>query len=112
MVYYTYMKKTILTQAIKDLTQQLISAYKPEKIILFGWAARGDTTSSSDIDLLIIKEDVPHYGYKRMYEVRRLIKKNVPADFLVYKPQEMQELTASKEPFITSILEEGKVLYE
>jgi predicted nucleotidyltransferase len=43
-----------LQSAIDSITAQLIEKYKPEKIILFGSAARGDAAPDSDVDLLII----------------------------------------------------------
>jgi len=58
--------------AIDSITAQLIEKYQPEKIILFGSAARGDMTPGSDVDLLIIKRNTPHYGADRIMEVRRL----------------------------------------
>ena len=38
---------------IESITSQLIEKYKPEKVILFGSAARGDTNPDSDADFLI-----------------------------------------------------------
>jgi len=42
-----------LPSEIVSITAQLIEKYKPEKIILFGSAARGDTNPDSDADFLI-----------------------------------------------------------
>ena len=39
---------------LQQIVKELI-AYEPEKIILYGSAARGEFTDESDIDLLIIK---------------------------------------------------------
>ena len=60
---------------IKDITDQIVAKYDPEKIILFGSAARGNFTPDSDLDLLIIKKNTPLYGIDRMRELRRMIKK-------------------------------------
>ena len=38
---------------IQSITKQLIEKYGPEKIILFGSAARGDLNPDSDADFLI-----------------------------------------------------------
>lgn len=50
---YVYMQN-LLTEA-NLLAQTIGKVYKPERIILFGSAARGDYHANSDIDLLIIK---------------------------------------------------------
>jgi len=41
---------------IESITIQIIEKYEPEKIILFGSAARGESGSDSDADFLIIKK--------------------------------------------------------
>jgi predicted nucleotidyltransferase len=41
---------------VRKITKQIIEKYKPEKIILFGSAARDQLTPDSDADFLIIKK--------------------------------------------------------
>lgn len=96
---------------IESITAQLIEKYKPEKIILFGSAARGNATPDSDLDFLIIKNDTPYKGRDRMIEVSRLIDRNLPADFLVYHPEEFEKRLAMGDPFLEMVVAEGKVLY-
>jgi predicted nucleotidyltransferase len=96
---------------IRDITRQIVEKYHPEKIILFGSAARGEFTPDSDVDLVVIKKDVPRYGIERMRELRRLVKKKVAADFLVYRPEEIAERLKMGDPFVKAVLSEGKVLY-
>lgn len=100
-----------LQSEIESITTQLIEKYKPEKIILFGSAARGDATSDSDADFLIIKKDTPYKGRDRIIEVSRLIDRNIPADFLVYRPEEFDKRLSLGDPFLEMIIAEGKVLY-
>ena len=96
---------------IESITAQLIVKYKPEKIILFGSAARGNATPDSDLDFLIIKNDTPYRGRDRMIEVSRLIDRNLPADFLIYRPEEFKKRLAMGDPFLEMVVAEGKVLY-
>lgn len=100
-----------LQSEIESITAQLVDKYKPEKIILFGSAARGDATSDSDMDFLIIKNDTPYMGRDRMIEVSRLIDRNLPADFLVYRRDEFEKRLAMGDPFLEMVVAEGKVLY-
>jgi predicted nucleotidyltransferase len=95
----------------EDIVNQIIEKYKPQKIILFGSAAREDLSPDSDLDFLIIKKDVPYYGRERIQELSRLIERHVPVDFLIYKPREFQERLKMGDPFLKAIVEEGKVLY-
>lgn len=100
-----------LRREIQEISRQIVQFYHPAKIILFGSAAGGKYTPDSDLDFIIIKEDVPVLGLERMREVRGLVQKNIAADFLVYKPKEFEERQKLGDPFVQSILKEGKVLY-
>lgn len=100
-----------IEKEIQSIADQIIEKYRPEKIILFGSAARGEFTPDSDVDLLIVKKNTPLYGIDRMRELRKLIKRRISADFLVYRPEEMEKRLQMGDPFLRAILAEGKVLY-
>ena len=72
-----------LENEIQEIAQQIIEKYRPDKIILFGSAARGDLDFGSDADFLIIKQDTPFYGADRIRELSRIIKRKIPVDFLI-----------------------------
>lgn len=96
---------------IQGILEQLIRVYKPEKVILFGSLARGERREGTDIDLFIIKRDIPDLGVDRIRQLDTLIKYKLATDFIVYKPQEVNQRVKLGDPFIKSILKEGKVLY-
>ena len=96
---------------VERITAQIIEKYNPEKIILFGSAVRGEFSLDSDVDFLIIKKDTPLYGADRIRELSRLIERNVPVDFLVYRPEEFEKRIDMGDPFLKAIVREGKVLY-
>ncbi len=95
---------------INSITKQLIQKYKPTKIILFGSAAAGSMTPDSDLDFFIVKNDKKP-KHDRMVEVYKLVDKDIAADFLVYTPEELATRVQMGDPFIKSVLSEGKVLY-
>ncbi len=96
---------------IENITTQIIEKYHPDKIILFGSAARGQIGPDSDADFLIIKKDTPYYGADRIRELSRMIERNIPVDLLVYRPDEYEKRLKSGDPFLKAIVKEGKVLY-
>ena len=98
-------------EEIENITIQIIEKYKPEKIILFGSAARGKMGPDSDADFLVIKANTPFYGADRIRELSEMIERDVPVDLLVYRPEEFEKRLALGDPFIKAILKEGKVLY-
>jgi predicted nucleotidyltransferase len=96
---------------IESITIQIIEKYEPEKIILFGSAARGESGFDSDADFLIIKKETPFYGADRIRELSRIVNRNIPVDFLVYRPEEFEKRVEMGDPFLKAIIKEGKVLY-
>lgn len=96
---------------VKNIVKQIIEKYKPQKIIIFGSFIKGGFNKDSDVDFLIIKREVPEYGTERIREISRLIERNIACDFLVYKPDEIEERIKLGDPFIKSILKEGKIVY-
>ena len=106
-----FMEPNEITSEIDNIVEQIIQKYYPLKIILFGSAGRGEYGKVNDLDFLIIKQDVPSYGLARMRELDELIDRNIAADMLVYRPDEFEERVKLGDPFIKTILKEGKVLY-
>lgn len=97
---------------IEHITAQIIAKYKPERIILFGSAARGEFGPDSDADFLIIKRDTPWYGADRIRELSRIIERDIPVDLLVYRPEEFEGRVRIGDPFLKAVLKEGKILYD
>jgi len=106
-----HMEKNKITSEIQNIVEQIIQKYKPQKIILFGSAGRGEYDKVNDLDFLIIKDDVPVHGIARMRELDELIERNIAADMLVYRPDEFEDRIKLGDPFIKTILSEGRVLY-
>ena len=100
-----------ITAEIESIVGQIIRKYRPKKVILFGSAGREEYGEANDLDLLIIKDDVPLYGLERMRELEELIERNIAVDMLVYRSEEFEERIKLGDPFIKAILREGRVLY-
>jgi predicted nucleotidyltransferase len=104
--------KSQFDKEIHNIVDQLIQLYKPEKVILFGSLAEGQIHQGTDIDLFIIKRDVPNLGVDRIRQLDSLIKYRLATDFIVYRPEELDRRLKLGDPFIKNILDKGKVLYE
>lgn len=99
--------KEKLNSVITDLRR-----YNPEKIILFGSAARNDTDQYSDLDMVIVKKTKKRF-LERLVEVSKLIRKELfPLDIFVYTPEEFKSMQEEENPFIEQVLKEGRVIYE
>ena len=86
-------------------------AYAPEKIILFGSAARGEADEYSDLDIIIVKNTDERF-IQRLVDVTAYLPRDMSIDVLVYTPQELRGMVEGGNPFIESALSDAKVLYE
>jgi len=101
-----------LDPPLSEMVAKICQAGSPEKIILFGSRARGDARADSDIDLLVIEaSNLPRY--KRAARYRKAVAGLcVAKDIVVWSPEEILEWQSVPNAFITTVLREGRVLYE
>ena len=95
---------------VDSLVKDLLP-YGPEKIILFGSAARGDADEYSDLDVIVIKETDRRF-VQRLVEAGALVSSPRHVDIFVYTPGELEAMIEEENPFIESALRDGKVVYE
>jgi uncharacterized protein len=108
----TFEYPLVTEDLLQEVVRRILSVGSPEKIVLFGSRARGEARPDSDLDLLIVEEsDLPRY--KRSTRYRMVLMGLFPEkDIVVWTPSEVKEWTQVPNAFITTILAEGKVLYE
>ncbi|MCM8784613.1 MAG: nucleotidyltransferase domain-containing protein [Candidatus Omnitrophica bacterium] len=102
----------VLEKEIHKILDILKTKYKPQKVILFGSAVRGEFEEGSDLDFFIIKQTkLPRH--RRPLEIYKFLNdQNLPIDFIIYTPEEFKERLSLGDFFIKRILKEGEVLYE
>ena len=94
------------------LVGRIRDGYQPEKIILFGSLARGETHEWSDIDLIIVQDTDASYGerVKELLPVLRGWKGG--ADILIYSLEEYESAREKDSPFLRQAEKDGVMLYE
>lgn len=102
----------MLEQAIlDDIIRRIVDVAQPEKIILFGSAARGDMGSNSDVDLLVVKEGAD--ALELMGDIyMNLDGVGAAVDAIVVTPDDVERYKDSHALVIKPALQEGKVVYE
>ena len=99
-------------QEVQNIVKQLLHLYRPQKVVLFGSLVKGEVGPGTDIDLFIVKSDVPELGVDRIRELDALVAYRLATDFVVYTPEEVKQRLSLGDPFVKNILEEGRVLYD
>ena len=106
------MKKGMLDQqTLDDIIRRIVEVAQPEKIILFGSAARGDMNRHSDVDLLIIKEGAD--AIELMGDIyMNLDGVGAAVDAVVVTPDDVERYKDSHAVIVKPALQEGRVVYE
>ena len=94
------------------LVGRIRDGYEPEKIILFGSLARGETHEWSDIDLIVVKDTDARYGERVKALTPLICDRLVGADILVYSLKEYENARRKNSSFLREAERDGVVLYE
>ena len=97
---------------LADIVKRVVVAAQPEKIVLFGSAARGTMGPDSDFDLLVIKGGKFKRNRLTVEIYRSLRGKGAPVDIVVVTPEEVERYRDTHCLVICPALREGKVVYE
>ena len=101
---------TLDPRTLDAIIRRVVEVARPEKIILFGSAARGEMTRHSDVDLLVIKEDAD--GLDLMGQIyRNLSGVGAAVDVLVVSPRDVERYRDSHALVIKPALREGSVVH-
>ncbi len=103
-------RKRELTEKLPKIIEEL-KKLNPFKIILFGSLARGDIGRWSDVDLLVIAEDLPERFLDRFTLVCESLDLPGEVDVLLYTPEEIERMREGN-TFIKRTLREEVLLYE
>ena len=102
---------TIDQNTIEEIIRRIVDVATPDRIVLFGSAARGEAAEKSDLDLLVIKRGVFHRRRLAQDIYVRLIGIPVPVDVLVFTPEDIDALKDSIGTIVPSALKEGIEIY-
>jgi len=104
-------QKVLTEETLQEIIRRVVEVANPERIILFGSAARGDMDSNSDVDLLIIKSGNFDYFslvgdiYMNLHGVGQAV------DIVLATPQQVEQYSDTHCLVISPALREGKEVY-
>ena len=103
--------RSLSQETLNDIIRRVAEVAEPERIILFGSAARGEMSRHSDVDLLVVKDGsdlrrLTARVYRRLYGVGAAV------DIVMVTPQDVERYRDSHALVIKPALREGTVMYE
>jgi predicted nucleotidyltransferase len=99
--------------AVGEVVRRLVEYYQPERIYLFGSSARGDASSESDLDFLVVLPDnTPREAFfnGRIYE--RLWDIPLAVDIVPFRRKAFEERSGWLMSLPAIALSEGKLKYD
>lgn len=95
-----------------EVVGRLVRAYQPERIYLFGSAARGDAGPDSDYDIVVIIPDSsPPAQQDERLAYEALVGTGAAVDVLVYRASDFYGRLPLKASLPAAVIREGKLLY-
>ncbi|MGQ9623719.1 MAG: nucleotidyltransferase domain-containing protein [Candidatus Caldatribacteriaceae bacterium] len=105
------MNAKALDDVLAEVVRRIVAVADPERIILFGSAARGEVKPDSDLDLLVVKPGAHRRKLaQKIYE--RLFGVGYPVDVIVVVPEDIEKYKDTIGLIIGPALQEGRVVYE
>jgi predicted nucleotidyltransferase len=97
---------------LAEVLRRLIEAYEPERIYLFGSAARGEAGPDSDYDLLlVVPDDAPPERQRSRLAYERLWGTGTAADVLVWTRSSFDRRLHLPASLPATVVREGKLLH-
>lgn len=99
-------------ELISVMVDRIVKRFQPNRVILIGSQARGDTNESSDVDLMVVLNHIPN-KHRVAVEIRRSLR-DVPIskDIIVATPGEIEREGDVVGTIAHEALREGKIMYE
>jgi len=104
-------KRTVSKKTVQEIIRRVVEVARPEKIIMFGSAARGEMGRNSDVDLLVVKRGKFDRSrlvgdiYMNMHGVGQAV------DVILVTPEEVERYRNTHCLVIAPALRDGKEIY-
>jgi uncharacterized protein len=96
---------------IEAAVRRIVEVAHPQKVILFGSAARGETHRDSDADFLVVLDRVDQPRQESVRIRRALHKIDMPVDILVVAADKLPALAERPGLVYREALRRGRVIY-
>jgi predicted nucleotidyltransferase len=105
-----YTGANVPMRVIRRYARAIAEEFQPDKIMLFGSYASGTPHEDSDVDLLVVMST--RNQHDQAVRILWRLAAPFPIDLLVRTPKQMKWRLEEGESFTTTIMCQGKILYE
>lgn len=97
---------------LREITRRILAVSRPERVILFGSAARGEMTADSDIDLLVLSSSEIDSRAEAVRIRTALAGLPFPFDVVVMSRDRFEETRETIGGVAWPAAHHGKIIYE
>ena len=99
-------------EKIRAATERIAREFDPLKVILFGSCARGDLDPDSDVDVLVVLDEIEDAREKAAAIRRSLRGLSLFIDIVVATPDQISRVMGTVNSVLATAVREGKTLYD
>ena len=105
---------SILIDRLSNIIPNIVDAFDPSEILIYGSYARGDNTEYSDIDIIIVAETSLRFQDRSIRAMNIIDQKDgdIAINPLVYTSDEFKEMLETKESFLVSAMSESVLIWK
>lgn len=108
----TFLPRSQFQNTLQDVTRRIVETARPQRIVLFGSAAKGTMTQDSDLDMLVIMRGPVHRRHLAQKIQHNLHGVPLPVDIVVVTEDDVQKSLNGGFSIIRPALEDGEVVYD
>jgi len=97
---------------LDEVTRRIVESVRPQRVLLFGSAARGRMSKDSDLDMLVVMRKSVHRRQIAQRIYSNLHGTGIAVDIIVATEKDLEKYGERAGTILKSALQEGRVLYE
>ena len=97
---------------ISTMVDRIVGRFQPSRVVLFGSQARGTAKEWSDVDLLVVMDNVPNKRRVAVEIRRSLGDLPISKDIVIATPDEITRRGHVVGTVLRAALREGTIVYE
>ena len=97
---------------LDEVTRRIVASVKPQRVLLFGSAARKHMSKDSDFDMLVVMRGPVHRRQTAQKIYRNLHGTGIAVDIVVATEKDLEKYGTRAGTILKSALQEGRIRYE